>query len=128
MTEENKIEANANYGKPYLGGSWPEDSAETDAISAYPLELTLFRDITRITAWLDEKSGLRNNPVADNLSRVLKIGEEYGESVQAIIGLTGQNPRKGVTHSRSDLLAELADVIVTAFCAIQHFTQDETVT
>jgi hypothetical protein len=87
----------------------------------------LFADITTITAWLDEKSGLRDNPQADLLSRVLKIGEEYGETVAALIGMTGQNPRKGFTHTESDVCLELADVIVTALCAMQHITQNEAV-
>jgi hypothetical protein len=74
--------------------------------------------------------------------RVMKVGEEigeahealalidvtYGRAVAAYIGLTGQNPRKGVTHTSIDLLTELADVAVTALCAIQHFTGNEDVT
>ena len=42
--------------------------------------------------------------------------------------MVGQNPRKGVTHALGDLLGELADVALTALCAIQHFTQDHTAT
>lgn len=60
--------------------------------------------------------------------RVLKLQEEAGEAAAAYIGMTGQNPRKGVTHTQTDLLNELADVAVTALCAMQHFTQNATVT
>lgn len=85
----------------------------------------MFDKIRRITSWLDSCSGLRNNPVADDISRLLKIGEEYGEAVEAQIGYTGQNPRKGITHTKEQYLAELADIVITATCAIQHVTQDE---
>jgi NTP pyrophosphatase (non-canonical NTP hydrolase) len=88
----------------------------------------MFDDIRRITAWLDVMSGLRDNPLADDMSRVMKIGEELGETVEAFIGYTGQNPRKGFSHTKEQMLAELADVVITALCAIQHFTQDETET
>ena len=46
------------------------------------------------------------------------FAEEFGEAVQAHIGVTGQNPRKGVHGSRDDVLKELADVIVTAGIAM----------
>jgi NTP pyrophosphatase (non-canonical NTP hydrolase) len=49
---------------------------------------------------------------------IMKIAEELGEAVQAHIGVTGQNPRKGVHGSRDDVLKELADVIVTAGIAM----------
>ena len=40
--------------------------------------------------------------------------EETGEAAEAFIGLRGFNARKGVCRTREDLLAELADVIITA--------------
>lgn len=85
----------------------------------------LFGDIADITAWLDE-----SNPASphEDAMRVMKLAEEVGEAVAAYVGVTGQNPRKGVTHTMDDLLKELADVAITALCAMQHFTQDETAT
>lgn len=91
-----------------------------------------------ITGWLD-KSNSEMSSEHDDAMRVMKIGEEIGEAsdaylallaskngkaVQAYIGMVGQNPRKGITHTQNDLLDELADVAVTALCAIQHFTGD----
>ncbi|WP_026411827.1 MazG-like family protein [Actinomadura oligospora] len=49
---------------------------------------------------------------------IMKIAEEFGEAVQAYIGVTGQNPRKGVHGSRDDVRRELADVLVTAGIAL----------
>jgi NTP pyrophosphatase (non-canonical NTP hydrolase) len=56
--------------------------------------------------------------------RLLKLSEEVGEVMQAYIGMTGQNPRKGVTHSRDDVAAELCDVILTAMTALHSFAED----
>ncbi|MFI2663384.1 MazG-like family protein [Micromonospora carbonacea] len=50
--------------------------------------------------------------------RILKVTEEAGEAASAWIGTVGQNPRKGVTHTREDVAGELADVVLTALVAI----------
>lgn len=50
--------------------------------------------------------------------RVMKIGEEFGEAIEALIGMRGWNPRKGVTHTLEDLEDELADVLITAWMAL----------
>ena len=55
--------------------------------------------------------------------RLLKLTEEVGEVAEAFIGLKGLNPRKGVCRSRDDLLAELADVIITAAVAMAGLTE-----
>lgn len=54
--------------------------------------------------------------------RLLKLTEEVGEAAEAFIGLRGPNARKGVCRSRADLLAELADVIITAAVAMSAVT------
>lgn len=85
----------------------------------------LFDVVAAITAWLDASNPA--SPHEDGM-RVLKLAEESGEAAAAYIGMVGQNPRKGVTHTLGDLLGELADVALTALCAIQHFTQDHAAT
>lgn len=85
----------------------------------------LFADVAAITGWLD---GANPDTPHEDSMRVLKLVEEAGEAAAAHIGMVGQNPRKGVTHSRDEFLAELADVAVTALCAMQHFTRDAKVT
>ena len=85
----------------------------------------VFADVADITAWLDAANP--SGPHEDSM-RVLKLVEEAGEAAAAYIGMVGQNPRKGVTHSLDDLLSELADVALTALCAMQHFTQDQAAT
>ncbi len=98
----------------------------------------LFTDIAAINQWIERANGDSEH---ENSMRVMKIGEEigevredhlevmlaaldvkYGRAIAAYIGMTGQNPRKGVTHSKSDLCLELADVAITALAALEHFT------
>ncbi len=54
--------------------------------------------------------------------RLLKVTEEAGEAAEAFIGMHGLNSRKGVCRSRDDLLAELADVIITTAVAMTGVT------
>ena len=58
------------------------------------------------------------------LLRMLKLSEEVGEAAQAVIGATGQNPRKGVTHTWQDVESELCDVVITALVALRTLTPD----
>ena len=47
-------------------------------------------------------------------ARLLKLTEEIGEAAEAYLGIHGLNKRKGTCRTPDDLLAELADVIITA--------------
>lgn len=96
-------------------------------------EMTLFQTdsidwpvVESVDAWLDAMVGAAyiGEPMAQDWARISKVSEELGEAVQAYIGYTAQNPRKGVTHDMDDVLAELADVVLTGILAIQHFTKD----
>ena len=72
--------------------------------------------------WLDQHAG------ADGIDlirlRTLKLTEEIGEVAAALIGTTGANPRKGITHGMDDVAAELADVAITALVALATVTGD----
>ncbi|MFF6785738.1 MazG-like family protein [Streptomyces sp. NPDC012510] len=82
----------------------------------------LWRSITLLHAWLeaDQPYGGREGL----LLRMLKLQEEVGEVAQAVIGATGQNPRKGTTHTWDDVRSELCDVVVTALVALRTLTPD----
>lgn len=82
--------------------------------------------ISSLDAWLDESMlyQYKTNALAQRWGRIAKVAEECGEVIAAFIGATGQNPRKGYTHNDADVLAELADVVLTAACAIQSITKD----
>jgi NTP pyrophosphatase (non-canonical NTP hydrolase) len=86
------------------------------------------RAVTATVEWL-----ARNNVAEGDQAvslQLLKISEEAGEAAGAWIGALGQNPRKGVTHLRGDVAAELADVVMTALVAIESlgFDPDEVMT
>lgn len=80
-------------------------------------------EIIKMSDWIDDHNS-HKDPEAQLWSRVAKIGEEFGEVIAALIGITGQNPRKGYTHSLADVRKELMDVIVTAMGAYYHAYQD----
>ncbi len=56
--------------------------------------------------------------------RVGKVGEEFGEVMEAMVGWTNDNPRKGQTHSLDDVTTELLDVATAALGAVEHLTSN----
>lgn len=74
-----------------------------------------------LSKWIDEGNAHRA-PEAITWGRLAKITEEAGEVIEAYIGVTGQNPRKGTTHDVEDVVEELLDVAVTALGAIEHLS------
>ncbi|RPE39114.1 NTP pyrophosphatase (non-canonical NTP hydrolase) [Streptomyces sp. Ag109_O5-1] len=77
-------------------------------------EALIWNAIDRARRWLDEANGTSQ---AELTMRLLKIAEEYGEASAAWVGATGQNPRKGITHTSEDVADELGDVAFTALIA-----------
>jgi NTP pyrophosphatase (non-canonical NTP hydrolase) len=80
------------------------------------------RAVTATVQWL-ERNKVAAGDEAISL-QLLKISEEAGEAAGAWIGALGQNPRKGVTHLRSEVADELADVVMTALVAIESLGFD----
>jgi hypothetical protein len=83
------------------------------------LHVCVWDHVARTVAWLDAANGRGPHEIA---VRVMKIAEETGEAVSAYIGLTGQNPRKGVTADPDDLAGELCDVVLAALVALATIT------
>ncbi|WP_240969168.1 MazG-like family protein [Streptomyces sp. HNM0575] len=81
--------------------------------------------IQRLVEWLDSANGDGEHETA---MRLMKLAEESGEVMQAYIGATGQNPRKGHTHTTEDVASELCDVILTAAVALHRFSDDPAAT
>lgn len=75
----------------------------------------VFTDVQAVSAWIREQNA---GTWTDPSVHLIHLQEEVGEVASAYIGMTGQNPRKGVTHSLDDLISELADVAITALCTI----------
>lgn len=81
--------------------------------------------------WLDAAvaAAYQDQPLAQDWARLAKVAEELGEAIAEMISFTGQNPRKPQDPAaRWRLLAELADVCVTAILCTQHLTKDITAT
>ncbi|MDX3755462.1 MazG-like family protein [Streptomyces sp. AK02-04a] len=72
----------------------------------------------RIVTALNTANGTGEHETA---MRLMKVMEEAGEATAAYIGMTGQNPRKGTTHTRADVADELCDVIIAATVALHAF-------
>jgi NTP pyrophosphatase (non-canonical NTP hydrolase) len=87
-----------------------------------PPATDLWDSIDDLCGWLDA-----NRPADGReglLLRIIKLSEEVGEVAEAVIGATGQNPRKGTTHTWDDVQSELCDVAVTALVALRTLTPD----
>jgi NTP pyrophosphatase (non-canonical NTP hydrolase) len=82
----------------------------------------LWAGIEDLWTWVDGNRPLDGREGL--LLRILKLSEEVGEVSEAVIGVTGQNPRKGVTHTWDDVQAELCDVVITALIALRTLTPD----
>lgn len=85
------------------------------------MDTFLWNHIRMITDWLDTNSVPFEDP---RILRVFKVSEEVGEVAQAVIGATGQNPRKGITHTWNDVELELCDVILAGLVALQSVAGD----
>ncbi|MET8243298.1 MazG-like family protein [Streptomyces sp. NPDC005202] len=90
--------------------------------TAVPAPADLWDSIDDLWGWLDAN---RSHDGREGLLlRMLKLSEEVGEVAEAVIGATGQNPRKGTTHTWEDVEAELCDVVITALVALRTLTPD----
>ncbi|MFF5129966.1 MazG-like family protein [Streptomyces syringium] len=78
--------------------------------------------VEQLVDWLDAESTVA--PEVARLLRVLKISEEAGEVAEAIHGVIGSNPRKGISHTWDDVQSELCDVILTSMVALKTITPD----
>lgn len=89
-----------------------------------------FNELRELVKWMDDDldgavaDAYKDQPMAQDWARVSKVVEEVGEAIDALIGITGQNPRKGHYGSHDDLRAELCDVALTGIYALQHFTKN----
>ncbi|WP_327307084.1 MazG-like family protein [Streptomyces sp. NBC_01298] len=84
-----------------------------------------WKTIAALGARFDEHDRERGVAREESVTlQVLKIGEEFGEAAQAVIGAKGTNPRKGNSHTWGDVEAEVADVIVTAMVALVRMRPD----
>jgi NTP pyrophosphatase (non-canonical NTP hydrolase) len=106
---------------PFYGTDGPRFSL-ADARGAVDAASDTAREIAAISEWLDGSYPEDLDPETLRWRRCAKVCEEAGEVIQAIGGVSGENPRKGVTHTVDDLIGELLDVAVAALGAVEHLT------
>lgn len=80
----------------------------------------LSESVRRLSSWIDDSYPAGIDQELHLRRRIGKLMEETGETAQALGGYTGENPRKGLTHTREDVMKELLDVAVTALGAWEH--------
>jgi hypothetical protein len=83
------------------------------------LYVCVWDHVARTVAWLDAANGRGPHETA---LRVMKLAEETGKAVAAYTGLTGANPREGVTAGADELAGELCDVVLAALIALATVT------
>ncbi|MEU2395900.1 MazG-like family protein [Streptomyces sp. NPDC007369] len=84
-----------------------------------------WKTIAALAATFDAYDRERGMPHEESVTlQILKIGEEFGEAAQAVIGAKGTNPRKGNSHGWDDVEAEVADVVITAMVALARMRPD----
>jgi hypothetical protein len=84
------------------------------------LGVRLVAAVTRISYQLTAREPEAIAGLPATLLQAMKVQEEAGELAAAMIGLTGQNPRKGVTHTYDDAALEAVDVIMSALVFLQR--------
>ncbi|MFJ8633707.1 MazG-like family protein [Streptomyces sp. NPDC093568] len=94
----------------------------TDQATPPETSADLWAAVDALWTWLDTDQPIDGRE--GMLLRMLKLSEEVGEVAEAVIGATGQNPRKGVTHTWEDVQGELCDVVITALVALRTLTPD----
>lgn len=80
--------------------------------------------LVELSEWIDAGNAHRD-PEAVTWGRLAKIAEEGGEVIEAFIGYTSQNPRKGQTHTLAEVKKELLDVAITALGAYEHLSEHD---
>jgi NTP pyrophosphatase (non-canonical NTP hydrolase) len=83
----------------------------------------LVASVRRIVRQLDTRGNQDLKGLPETLCRALKVQEEAGELAQAVIGVLGQNPRKGVTHNWDHVVDEAIDTALSALVLAETVTQ-----
>jgi hypothetical protein len=102
---------------------WPDLSRDHDVRE-------ILAAILLVDAHLDADTAqaYRDQPLAGHWSRITKAVDEAAEAKEALEGVTGENPRKGVCDTWEHVTEELGDTACAALLGIQHITKDTDVT
>lgn len=103
---------------------WHDESRNLMPVDGRAEPAMAASNLVALSLWIDAGNAERD-PEAVTWGRLAKIAEEAGEVIAAYIGYTGQNPRKGRTHQRHQVIDELLDVAVTALGAVEHLNDHD---
>lgn len=78
------------------------------------------RELVDLSRYIDDSYPDRLGAEEVDWRRIAKITEETGEVTAAYLGAIGENPRKGTTHTITDVEHELLDVATAALGALEH--------
>lgn len=114
-------------------GFYAHDPARADVLDAVdevlaartPRGGALGEDVLDISRMIDASYPSGLDAEAHRWRRCAKIGEEWGEATEALLGLVGENPRKGQTHDHAAVRKELLDVALAALGAVAHVDGNE---
>lgn len=82
--------------------------------------------LVAMSRWIDQSpKNAARDPEAQTWGRLAKVCEEAGEVIEKFIGYTEQNPRKGLTADKFDVMEELLDVALTALAAYEHMSNHQ---
>lgn len=119
-------------------GTWPAVPCGSQVPEMLPWpDLTRDWDVAEICAALrvvdahldaNTAQAYRDQPLAGHMSRIGKAQSEAREAMEALSGVTGENPRKGVCDTWEHVMEELGDTACAGLLGIQHITKDTDVT
>jgi hypothetical protein len=93
-----------------------------DAVSERQDRVQIAARACALSKWIDDSYSPDTPAELVLWRRVAKVCEEAGEVIDALGGYVGENPRKGVTHTREDVIGELLDTALCALAAVEHMT------
>jgi hypothetical protein len=115
------------YSGPGRESGYQKGTSMAKFTSSSAVTLWMEQVIQDVDEWLDRDvhQNFKEQPLAQDLIRFLKMKEEKGEAIAEWIMLTGQNPRKPQDlDAYARMLKELGDYVATGLFCIQHFTKD----
>lgn len=78
-------------------------------------------NIAAISRWIDGSPGYEGiDPETALWRRCTKVGSEAGEVIDALAAFVGENPRKGVHGTMTEVVEELLDTATAALGALVH--------
>lgn len=115
LEQVKSLMSSADYGTKAFLMNWERDAEVMRDIQ---------RDVMLVSTWIDTSypDHIHHGTELHMRRRVNKIAEEHGEVTEAMAGMYGENPRKGITNGIEKVEYELLDVAMAALGALWSIT------